>query len=469
MKRLNQFLERYGEISAEEMESAAERAWGSVVSGEAPRIKEAPEDAVRPERGWGWLAVATIAAAIVIAVLVPVWMMQRAPAMESSNPVVAIAENEAKIFTLKDGSRLNLRPGSELSFSDGCTRLVRGDLFVNAAKQKAGRHLCVQTKDFIVTVVGTIFTVSVEEKGSSVVVEEGTVWVQQGTTKKTLVAGQRFSTIVAKPEAPLRQSRQPATPSPQQFDAVSIKKTPPDQRFFNNRVSPAGYRANRTTLKDMVLLAYDLRPFQVSGGPAWIDTEQFAVEAKVPSDVGTKFQSVLETGSDEEARQAVATFQSIFQPMMQDMLATRFKLKVRRTTEQASAYALVINGETSKLQPATSEGAELSPGGLFKGSASIGELAQYLSMALGQPVVDRTGLTGVYNIDLHFEREVDRERRTAQGNAPGGGGRGRGDGALVDDPDVFTALREQLGLKLEATKAPVQFLVIESVEQPSEN
>ena len=95
-------------------------------------------------------------------------------------------------------------------------------------------------------------------------------------------------------------------------------------------------------------------------------------------------------------------------------------------------------------------------------------LAELLSERVGQPVIDRTGLPGVYKINLHFTPEVLRERLAAGGGPPAGGGRGGG-GPIDEDPDLPTALREQLGLKLETTKAPVEFLVIESVEQPSEN
>jgi uncharacterized protein (TIGR03435 family) len=115
-----------------------------------------------------------------------------------------------------------------------------------------------------------------------------------------------------------------------------------------------------------------------------------------------------------------------------------------------------------------SDGAFAS-GPSFEGSVTMEMLVQFLSRNLGQPVLDRTGLPGVYKISLFFEREVDREGVAARGGPPGGGVRGGGGGPIDEPPDLFTALREQLGLKLEATKAPVPFLVIENAEKPSEN
>jgi len=110
----------------------------------------------------------------------------------------------------------------------------------------------------------------------------------------------------------------------------------------------------------------------------------------------------------------------------------------------------------------------------FTGTARMADLAEHLSQIVGQPVVDRTGLPGLYDIKLNFMPESDKEQLAARGNNPGadtrGGSRGgRGGGLEVDRPDLRTALKDQLGLKLEKTKAPVEFLVIQSVEKPSEN
>jgi uncharacterized protein (TIGR03435 family) len=467
------FLDSLGNAPQAAIEASRDRLIERFRAGDQLPAFEVDETPRRRSSPW---LMAAVAASLLAAAGVAGIVAFRNPA----GPVVAVAENESKVVTLPDGSRLSMRPGSELSFyreeGDRCIQLVRGDVVVNAAKQEAGHHLCVKTKDFTVTVVGTLFTVRVEERGSSVSVEEGTVWVQQGSMRKSLMAGGRFSTIVAEPEAAPQISTSPVTPSkpaPPQFDVVSIRKTPPDQiGRVNARTTPAGYRTTNTTLKELVLKAYDLRAFQVSGGPAWIDTERFAVEARterfaIESELGARLQRVMESGSDDEKRQANATFQSTFQSMMQDMLATRFKLKVRRTTEQASAYALVLNGKTSKLEAGSLSDGTRSSGLGFRGSATMGMFVQFLSRELGQPVVDRTGLPGVYKISLDFMPEDLAERRAARGGTPGGGG--RGGGPVNEFPDLRTALQDQLGLKLDMTKVPVEFLVIESVEQPSEN
>ena len=466
-----------------------------------------------PRRQWSPWVMAAVAASLLAAVVGIVAFR------DSPDSFVAVAESQAKIrigepvrspsgmkLTLTDGSLLNMRPGSELSFyraaDDLCIQLVRGDLVVNAAKQEAGRHLCLQTKDFTVTVIGTVFTVSVEARGSSVIVREGTVWVQQGSIKNTLMAGQQFSTIAAEatPQisaltAPLSpqgaqappQARATAKPSPQSFEVISIKKMPPnpdDDRPHRRAMGPGGWRATNVTLKDLVLEAYDLPVFRLSGGPAWIDKDRFEVETKFGSDASAWIERIMSAPSDETRMQFFSMAEEMMQDMMQDMLATRFKLKVRRTTEQTSAYALVLSGKTSKLKPGEVSGPiSADPAsGRYKGLGTMAELAKFLSGAVGQPVVDRTGLPGIYDVELHFVPEAIKEKLASLGDIPGAGGdgggrggpggrggRGGGPGIGVDGPDLRSALQDQLGLKLETTKAPVEFLVIESVEQPSEN
>jgi len=470
---------------------AADLAWQRVLD----RLRDDPEGlsvgqvthSLPAQRNWSPWVMAAVAASLLAVVGVVVFR-------NSADPLVAVAENQTKIrtgepvrapsgmkLTLTDGSRLNMLPGAELSFyrtaEDLCVQLVRGDLVVNAAKQEVGHHLCVQTTDLKVTVIGTVFTVRVERRGSSVIVEEGTVWVQQGSTRKTLVAGGRFSTIPAATQATPQvsaltappQARATAKPAQPSYDVISIRKTPPDEQTddqWHGRVGPAGLRMRNATLKELVLMAYDLRLFQVSGGPAWINKDRFTVETKVGPDVRVpEMTDPLDVLLESKKTMLL---------MMQDMLATRFKLKVRRTTEQSAAYALVLDGKTSKLQAVS----EFKPGSrgefYFTGTARMADLAEHLSQIVGQPVVDRTGLPGLYDIKLNFMPESDKEQLAARGNNPGadtrGGSRGgRGGGLEVDRPDLRTALKDQLGLKLEKTKAPVEFLVIQSVEKPSEN
>lgn len=108
-----------------------------------------------------------------------------------------------------------------------------------------------------------------------------------------------------------------------------------------------------------------------------------------------------------------------------------------------------------------------NPSGQFEGAATMAELARFLSASLGEPVLDRTGLTGVYDVKLNFLSEAVEKQLAARGGIPAGAG--RGGGRVEEMPDLRTALQEQLGLKLESAKAPVEFLIIESAEEPSEN
>jgi uncharacterized protein (TIGR03435 family) len=220
------------------------------------------------------------------------------------------------------------------------------------------------------------------------------------------------------------------------------------------------------TLKELVLLAYDLKLFQVSGGPSWINKDRFTIETTVAKDVR------IPSMSDPE--DVLMESQKTMLLMMQDMLATRFKLKIRRTTEQSSAYALVRDGKTLKMQPVSERRPGRRNDSDYSGNTGMAELAQFLSGVVGQPVVDRTGLPGLYDINLHFVPESLREQPPPPAPPPGadatGRGRGgRGAGIELEALDLRSALKEQLGLKLEKTKAPVPFLVITSAEKPSEN
>jgi uncharacterized protein (TIGR03435 family) len=204
------------------------------------------------------------------------------------------------------------------------------------------------------------------------------------------------------------------------------------------------FEASHVTVKAMVAFAYDVRDFYVSGGPGWAGGDRFDIVAKAdPS----------------------ATRPQI-RVMMQTLLKERFNLALRHETRDATVYQLVVVKGGPKLTESSLKGGGIrflgrgNAEGL--GSAMFG-LAGYLQTLLGNVVLDKTGLTGNYDFKLTWVPDE------AQAGKPGAQGVAAANGVEESGPSIFTALQEQLGLKLEASKGPVETLVIERVEKPFEN
>ena len=251
------------------------------------------------------------------------------------------------------------------------------------------------------------------------------------------------------------------------FEVASIKLSSPAGGGTQIGVSPGGtFTARNVTVRTLIQQAYDLREFQVSGGPGWLDAQLYDIVAK-----GNGI-----AGSDDEMRKITdeqrKAFKAQFLLKLQTLLAERFQLKVRRETKQLPIYALVIGKSGAKIKSA---GGEPSLGGLtVRGgdagqmvltgnSVSMAALARLLSSRVDHTVVDMTELKGDYDFKMSFSLDM--------GPSPGsqGGGVGQPAGTDAAGPSIFTALQEQLGLRLEPRKGPVEVLVIDSVEKPSEN
>jgi uncharacterized protein (TIGR03435 family) len=227
------------------------------------------------------------------------------------------------------------------------------------------------------------------------------------------------------------------------YDVVSVK---PHEEQSNSgvggywRTTMNGFSAN-VPVRSLIMSAYGLiMRDQISGLPQWAETENFDVEAKLDSE-------------NAEALQKLPHEQRIqqFNRMMQSLLADRFALRVRRKEKELPVYDLVVARGGPKLTEASStENMGFSMGlGKINGKAvSIGSLVVNLSNPAGRIVVDKTGLTGKYEVNLTWAWNDD-PSSTA--------------------PSLFTALQDQLGLKLEPAKAPVDLIVIDHIERPSEN
>ena len=236
--------------------------------------------------------------------------------------------------------------------------------------------------------------------------------------------------------------------APKEFDVASIKPHKGDDGRVGIQISPGGLlRATNMPLRELLQMAYDLRPGMLAGAPKWVDSERYDIEAKMAEPPAP--------GPDG------------LRPYMQSLLEKRFQLKSHRETREMQTYALVQakGGHKLKESDPAARGPMIRNGNdqLTLNKCNMDQLGLQLSRAVGAPVANQTGLTGQYDMELKFTPE-----RPA---GPGGGsGEGSGPGAPGGDaPSIFVAVQEQLGLKLESKKGPVSMFIIDKIEKPEEN
>jgi uncharacterized protein (TIGR03435 family) len=233
--------------------------------------------------------------------------------------------------------------------------------------------------------------------------------------------------------------------------------------------------AEKVLLRYFIQNAYDLKPFQVSGGPAWINSVHYDIDAKAD-------------GNPSQSQRRL---------MMQALLEDRFKLKVHHETRQLPVYELIAAKNGPRL-PEPKEGSctspdpngsplppgpgqliacgrilvLMSPSGarLRGGNASMAELVRVLSNVLGRTVVDKTGFQKTFDVELLFTPDNTLGGLPA---LPPNLSPSSDSANPAPSPDaygnLFAAIQDQLGLKLESAKGPVEVLVIDSVERPSAN
>ena len=249
------------------------------------------------------------------------------------------------------------------------------------------------------------------------------------------------------------------------FEVASIKPANPDIPGGSIQFMPGGgLKMTGMPLRGMITFAYDVRDFQVSGGPGWMGTERFDVMARPDAAAAVDGQVDFAKMNDNQRK----TMRDQITERLRALLADRFQLAVHKETKDQPIYALVVSKNGSKLQETKETGTQqsmMTNRGRSQGHAiPVEMIAQMLSGITGRPVVDKTGLTAKYDFVLEWTPDAGADAR-AQGfgdgintPAPAPGG-----------PTIFTALQEQLGLKLEAQKGPVQNIVIDRAEKPSEN
>jgi uncharacterized protein (TIGR03435 family) len=245
-------------------------------------------------------------------------------------------------------------------------------------------------------------------------------------------------------------------PAPPAFEVASVKPGDGDlgidMKTFPTRLS------STCDLRQLITAAYTMENWQVTGGPAWLDSDLFDVEARTGEDLSGDRDTVLALGRPVPRKMML---------MLQTLLAGRFNLKVHRETRQDNVFALVLAKGGPKLDPP--KDTTRSYVGMGRGkvawsadgrpdfsaatvivtgdNASMGQLAAYLGGVMRRPVEDKTGIEGKYDFRIEYTP----------------------DDSSADTPAVSTALQRDAGLKLNATKGPVEFLVVDHAEKPSPN
>lgn len=242
-----------------------------------------------------------------------------------------------------------------------------------------------------------------------------------------------------------------AAPRPrfEAFEVATIKPVVSDTKAAryitmqgNNRFVEKDY-----TLKGLIAAAYNLNPRMISGGPDWLDAEHYDITAVTPGDVRPT--------RDEQMG------------MLRKLLTERFQLSFHREPKELAIYVLRVGKNGARMRNSTTpDGAPalinvVYPQGikLPARNVTMGDFVSMLQRAvLDRPVVDKTGLTGKYDFDLEWapdESQFNGEVLSAPGDAPAA--------------PLFTAIQEQLGLKLEPTRGPVEALVVDKAARPSAN
>jgi uncharacterized protein (TIGR03435 family) len=261
-----------------------------------------------------------------------------------------------------------------------------------------------------------------------------------------------MSLTAAPAQTPAAHAAKVATPLPS-FDVASIH---PDaaaddgHHHIYNDPAESHFRAVNLSIKDLIQFAYGIPGSQILGGPAWLDSAMFDIDAKSDPAVDAQLHAM----SSADARRQK-------QLMVQALLADRFQLTTHQETRQLPLFNLVIAKGGPKFQPDASVGNTVDSGRnrlhVSGTQDTVATLAHELAQVLGRVVLDNTGLSGSYDLRLRWTPD----------NAPPALLNGEPDPNAP--PDLFAAIQEQLGLKLESGKGPVAVLVVDRIERPSED
>jgi uncharacterized protein (TIGR03435 family) len=242
------------------------------------------------------------------------------------------------------------------------------------------------------------------------------------------------------------------------FDVAAIHQHIPEPHEHNSiwsSSSDSHFKAENVTLSTLVHWAFEMPETRILKLPGWADTTYFNIDASSDASVDEQMKNLTPDAGTRQKKK-----------MVQALLAARFKLATHIETHQLPIYLLVVAKGGPRLGDLQTSGSFINTG-VNSGNHhiqvqmanSVAVLAEELSRVAGRDVIDRTGITGRYKLDFTWAAD-DRAAPSAAGPAtlPADSG-----------PSVFTALQEQLGLRLDPGKGPVQVLVIDHVEMPSQN
>lgn len=268
---------------------------------------------------------------------------------------------------------------------------------------------------------------------------------------------------------PRRQSASPAAPS---FEVASIKPSRPGSLDHRDNFARGRYIGINVTTKTLILRAFGISDYQLYGAPDWANSDGYDIEAKVEDSLASSMQKLTASQRTDQIR-------LIFQAMLVD----RFKLKVGHETRELPIFGLMVAKNGPKFMPTRlpvagsvgaastgqqgDRGTNVTSHGLDFTAVATGVALTQLAAILarepeigGRVVVDQTGLTGDYDFTLRWTRE----------NLTGSGGPSSETSSMDSSgPSIFAALQEQLGLRLESKKGPVDVIVIKHIEKASEN
>ncbi len=230
------------------------------------------------------------------------------------------------------------------------------------------------------------------------------------------------------------------TPKPV-FEAASIKPSDPNTPGYSWNTDPGRLTVQNMSLKNLIMLAWDVKSYQIAGGPKWLDGDRFDIVAKMEES-----EAKAPRGKEADARIRMA---------LQALLADRFQLHIHADSKPLSAYTLMAAKNGFKLKPVEKvhgRSSSWGPGQLTAKESSIAEFASALSSQMDRPVVDRTGIDGVYDFTLKWSPSDDPDATDSAAGA-----------------SLFTVIRETLGLKLEGKKVPVPMIAVDSAEKPGAN
>jgi uncharacterized protein (TIGR03435 family) len=270
-----------------------------------------------------------------------------------------------------------------------------------------------------------------------------------------------------------------------EYDVASIKLIIPGSGVTNmtGRIgmtdTPDGFIARFATVKMLVLKAYAVDDYQLTGAPDWVSKERYDIDAKFDGSTADELQKLNPTDRVLARQQ-----------MLQTLLAERFSLTIHRENKELQIYSLIVAKNGPKLQEVKLDDAESDKpkggpaagtgtmvvggtGGQIRGyTTTLATLTTMLTRVLHRFVIDRTGLTEKYDFTLRWtpdENQLPPSSGAQVSPAGASSGLPSTDPNPNSGPSLFTAIQEQLGLKLESAKGPVEFIVIDHIERPSGN